>query len=243
MSDMGGIIQYVRRNPSASSDMGGVVYSKNDPRIILQMHFDTGFEDTSRYNRTATVGGNAAIDTGTYKYGPGACVFDGTGDYVQFSDSTDFTLGTGDFTVQFWTRFNSVAASTQYLAGQSASSGLNTTISFAIIKTSSNKIEGFCCNGSSVIGQCTGTTTVTTGVWYHVAYVRYNTGFAMYVNGISEATAASALALNDATNALSIGRLGEFTSSTTNGWIDDFQFANYAIYTGNFTPAGPVADY
>lgn len=241
--DMGGLIPYVRQNPSASTDMGGVIYNLNSPKTLLQLHFDTDWKDTSRYNRTATVGGDAVIDTTVYKYGPGSAKFDGTGDYITFPDSTDFTLGTADFTVEFWVRFNSVAATTQYMTGQCSSSGLNSTISFAVNKTSGNKIDAFCCSSSSVIGQCTGTTTVTTGSFYHVAYVRYNTGFTLYVNGTSEATAASALALNDSAEVLAVGRIGAVTTLTTNGWIDDYRLSNYAVYTQNFTPAGPVPDY
>ena len=32
----------------------------------------------------------------------GSLVLDGTGDYLTFGTSADFTMGRGDFTVEFW---------------------------------------------------------------------------------------------------------------------------------------------
>ena len=35
----------------------------------------------------------------------GSVYFDGTGDYLSMPDSTDFTMGTGDYTIEGWLYF------------------------------------------------------------------------------------------------------------------------------------------
>ena len=50
----------------------------------------------------------------------GSVYFDGTGDYLSIPDSTDFSMGTGDFTLEGWFYFN--ATGTNRLFGQRNSS-------------------------------------------------------------------------------------------------------------------------
>ena len=52
--------------------------------------------------------------------------FDGSGDFVSVADSTDFTLGNSDFTVECWVYFKTVSG-TQYVYGQSHSSAASAT--------------------------------------------------------------------------------------------------------------------
>ena len=49
-----------------------------------------------------TAAGNAQIDTAIKKYGTGAGLFDGSGDYFSTPDHADFTVGSSDFTVDCW---------------------------------------------------------------------------------------------------------------------------------------------
>jgi hypothetical protein len=211
------------------------------------LHFDDGDSSTSILDhspgspsRLWTARGNAQIDTAQSMFGGSSCVFDGTGDYVDTPASPDFNLGTDDFTIEWWIRFSSVAG-TQRIAGQSDNTGASTSASVSILKTApaDPKFQALSLSGGSVIGSCTGTTTVVVDTWYHVAYQREVTLFTLFVDGVAEATATSASSINSSVNKFSIGRLGELNSDFVAGWVDDFRFTKgVARYVGsptNFT--------
>src|SRR3990167_5305793 len=85
-----------------------------DTDCVLMLHMDgtdgaTTFTDSSDNAKTMTAVGNAQIDTAQSKFGGASGLFDGTGDWLTTPDSTDWDLGTGDFTIDFWIRFSSVA--------------------------------------------------------------------------------------------------------------------------------------
>lgn len=217
--------------------------------VVALLHMDGADASTTftdQKGHTFTAGGNAQIDTAESKFGGASMLCDGTGDYITSVDSADWDTGSGNFTVEMFAKFNAVGATNQYVFGQCNSSLTASTTSIAIRKDSTtNKISGFACVGGATVGLATSTAAVTTGVWYHIAYVRNGTGFTIYLDGTGVASGTtSSSALNNSTNALSIGRAGERTTETFNGWIDEFRFTKgVARYTSNFTPpSAPFAD-
>jgi hypothetical protein len=80
---------------------------------------------------------------------------------------------------------------------------------------------------------CT-TPTVTTGQWYHVAFVRSGTTLTPYLDGVASTTATtSATFTTSATNL----RVGRYWSGDFDGYIDDLRITKgVARYTSNFTP-------
>lgn len=178
------------------------------------------------------------VSTAQFNRGRASLAFTGTSSGALFGDSAAFSLGTSDFTAEMWVRFSAAPASSTYLCGQSPSSGANANSNFVIEKTAANRLRGVCYTGAgSLIGDVVGTTTVTTGVWYHVAYVRQGSTFTLYVNGVAEGAASSSASVIDSTAQFGVGRSGEFTSGFHNGNIDDFRLTvGVARYTANFTP-------
>jgi hypothetical protein len=87
---------------------------------VLGLHCDgtngsTTFTDVK--GKTVTAVGNAQISTAQYPALTGkssSAYFDGTGDYLTLSNSTDFTFP-GDFTIQFFVRFSGGAGSQIWL--------------------------------------------------------------------------------------------------------------------------------
>ena len=74
----------------------------------------------------------------------------------------------------------------------------------------------------------------STGVWAHVAAVRYSGTTTLYVNGISKGTTASNPWTSSSTS-LWIGGWSQ-NNNQMNGYIDDFRITKgYARYTSNFT--------
>jgi hypothetical protein len=60
-----------------------------------------------------TAYGSAQITTGQSKFGGASGLFHGSGDYLSTTDSDDWTFGSGDFTIDFWVRFNALPGSAQ----------------------------------------------------------------------------------------------------------------------------------
>ncbi|MGQ3083572.1 MAG: LamG-like jellyroll fold domain-containing protein [Hydrogenophaga sp.] len=208
--------------------------------VSLLLHGDgangaVSFIDDSRNHWTVTPNGNAQISTAQSKFGGASMSFDGAGDYITIADSPGFTLGTGDFTLEFWVRFNNVGVD-QYIAGQVNSAFTNTTLSLAINRGVANKITSVIGVGSSLV-IVPGAVSVTTGTWYHVALVRSGSLFSQYLNGVADGTATHVGPVNDSNEAWAIGRPGAYPLLDFNGYVDDFRLTKgVARYTANFTP-------
>ena len=139
--------------------------------------------------------------------------FDGSGDFVSVPDSTDFTLGNSDFTVECWVYFKTVSG-TQYVYGQSHSSAGSAT---AIQMYSS----GTTLYGWTGFGSVTG--TINANEWIHVAFVRQSTNLRLYLNGEQTGTAAAGTnSVTDSTGIFALGRVGAYASNYFNGYISDF---------------------
>lgn len=218
-----------------------IVSYNRDIYTVLLLDFDgtdasTVFTDTAR-EKTVTVVGNAQIDTAQFKFGTASGLFDGSGDYLTLDGSADFTFGTGDFTIEFFVRFNSVGAQKALIDFRPSAGNGNYPY---IFRSSGNVLIYF--NNSS--NRITGTTTVTTGTWYHVALARSGTSTKLFLNGTQEGstyTDSSAYAVG--ASRPTIATDGNNTAATNfDGWIDNLRVQKgIATYTGNFTaPVTPV---
>jgi hypothetical protein len=227
---------------------GGGVGGGDDPNfanVVALLHFNgadgaTTFLDHSpgSPSRLWTANGNAQIDTAQSKFGGASGVFDGTGDYVSAGDSADWDLGSSDFTIECWARLNATGEMT--FVAQVGATGANNTASFSLGIGAGTKARGFFCSGSSIVGDCVGATTLSTGQWYHIAYVRNGTSLKIYLDGNEDGSATSSATMNNSTDTLAIGRYGAFDGGYFNGWIDELRITKgVARYVGsptNFTP-------
>ncbi|HEV8261831.1 MAG TPA: hypothetical protein VGQ19_13880, partial [Burkholderiales bacterium] len=98
---------------------------------------------------TWTANGNANTDNAQFKFGPTSLALDGTGDFVSTPDSADFTLGSGDFTIDCWFFVNVAGGTTLRLGGQSNSAGTATTISWGISRNVANVIAASVFSGGA----------------------------------------------------------------------------------------------
>lgn len=184
---------------------------------------------------TWTANGNAALSTAAAKFGPSSLLCDGTGDYVSAPDSADFTLGTGEFTIDLWFNRQGGNGTRRFMCGQGA--GGSTTNAVGIELNGSNVVVGSAGNGSSVTA-VTGTTVITATGWNHVAFVRTGNILKLFINGVQEGgdVAFSSSVLNSST-VFAVGRFGSLTTLTWNGYLDEFRLSvGVARWTSNFTP-------
>lgn len=205
----------------------------------------TTFTDSSPSPKTMTANGNAQIDTAQQKFGSASALFDGTTDYISTPDSADFTLGSGDFTIDCWFRVND-AGTTRVIAGQGDSSGTLASRNFILFRESVGNFIRATVYQGGVGTTITGTTAFTNSVnagWHHVALVRTGNILRLFLDGVQEGgDAAFTGAVTDSANQLAIGRSGEQSASVDwLGWIDEFRISvGIARWTSAFTP--PLAE-
>ena len=112
---------------------------------------------------------------------------DGSG-YAEVADDTDLDLGTGDFSVEAWVRFEFKSQGSSLNTIYSNGEEVNDTNTFSLVSDQNNKI-GFYVNGTS----CFSTSTFSKDDWVHVVGTRIQgtNGVKLYINGNTtpEATA------------------------------------------------------
>lgn len=159
----------------------------------------------------------------------GSVYFDGTTDFLSLSSSTDFAMGTGDFTAEcfiYTTSFSNAEGSYSERVFDSNTGQLG------IYVTS---------DGSGTIGALVsgtdhrGNGSPTLNGWTHVALTRSGSTVRIFLNGVLDSSF---------TNSGSVASSGDFLigarSSGTGGflgYISNFRICKgHAVYDGNFTP-------
>ena len=192
--------------------------------------------DGAMINDFETVG-NAQVSTSVKKFGTGSMAFDGTGDYLAGPYNPVYNFGAGNFTIECWMYFNSVAVGQEPLAGCNTSS-----LNWAWYTNNTGTLNYFLSsNGSSWdIASAVLMGNIATGQWYHIALVRNGNVFTPYVNGVAGTTTTSSATIYNATNPLYVGGLP--AGYGLNGYVDDLRITKgVARYTANFTP--PTAPF
>lgn len=209
----------------------------NDPNthLLIQMDGsdgDTVFLDDNGYGNDrapviTTASGNTAISSTQSKFNKSAS-FDGTGDYLTIQGPN---LGSGGWTMEMWVYFNSVSG-VQVLYDDRDSA--NTSPGMSLLYTNGTTLY-FNSQGAN---QITGTTTLATGTWYHIAVSRDDSNnVRMFLNGSEEGT--SYTDTNTFSQQDGDGFIGMNHQSPNNhylnGYIDEVRFSNTGRYTAGFT--------
>ena len=159
----------------------------------------------------------------------GSVFFDGTGDYLQISDSTDFTMGSGDYTIEGWFYLKDTTSRRFY--GQRASDA--SQLQF-LLETNSSSVLVYYFSIGDTNYPVTGNALVANR-WYHIAVTRSGNVHTLYVDGTSVATRTQSGSLDDRAQPFSIGRQGNYTAETFSGYISNFRICKgHAVYKSNF---------
>jgi hypothetical protein len=223
----------------------------NDPNFAfnsLLLHGDgtngsTVITDSSGSPKTVTAVGNAQISTAIadpFGSSTGVIAFDGAGDYLQLPSSTDFVLGTGDFTIEAWLYPLGFAGAPNYNnygpIFDNRSQDIQVNILFAFFGSSAPALV---VNGSARI---TGT-AISTDDWTHIALCRAGGATRMFING-SQAGSTYTDSNNYTGSAFKIAA-NRSADGFFNGYIDDYRITKgVARYTATFTPpTAPFPDF
>lgn len=194
---------------------------------------------------TATVTGNAQIDTGVTDAGKPTMLFDGAGDAFGWSDSADWNLGSGHYCVEARVRYNSLTGQ-QFIVGQWNTSGdLSWVLSKATTGTDLLNFN-YSTTGSNNV-TVTGAWSPSTGTWYDVAVNYDGNKIRLFVDGVMVGSSTvGAITLFDSPNALAVGSNSSVSNFFMNGWISRLRVtkgngrgygdAGYAVQPAGYFP-------
>ena len=164
----------------------------------------------------------------------GSVSFDGSGDYLSLADSEDWNFSSGSFTFECWLFTTSSVANTRFF-GQIDAAGTNASVSIRMGFDGSSNLIASVYQSTTEKGITAG--TIITNQWNHIAFVRDNDVLKSFINGVLQGTLSITGAVNNSSNQLSIGRLGESDGNYFNGYISNLRILKgTALYTENFTP-------
>ena len=220
----------------ANASSGGAVLPSDDQfnRVSFLSHFDGSndgvnnvFIDGHSSNHTITANGN--VTQGSFNpYGTNWAVdfSKDTNPRLSCGSSSDFTFGTGDFTVEFFVFFYSL---TSYQTPMSA--GYNDSGGMAIQTAYDNGKFVFYSGGSALVSETT--SDAVSNKWYHIAFSRQSGTLRVFRNGVQTGTASNSTNLNRTGNIL-IGSDNEFN---IDGLLSNFRLVKgTSLYNSNFTP-------
>jgi hypothetical protein len=204
-------------------------YDANTKLLLYFEGADASTTFTDQTGKTVTPSGNAQIDTAQKRWGTSSGLFDGTGDYLTVTDAnSDLDIGTSDFTIECWFRFNSVATAQCLIDFRHAEPEVAPSIWLDTAKIT------YYVNG---VIRIQGTITLSPNVWYHIAISKSSGVAKLFINGNQDGAS-----YTDANNYISVADINicrDYTSTNfVNGWLDELRISNSARYTTTFTPSG-----
>ena len=170
----------------------------------------------------------------------GSVYFDGNGDRLSIADNTDFSFGTGDFTIECWAYSRKALTGTAYTLDYAhiAGKGSGVPDSTYALGFFEQKATFTSATGGSFTNH-KGATTLTNNTWYHLAVTRENGTLRIFVNGVLDYSTTLTI---DFTNSKSFN-IGDRESSDPHGqypldgYVSNLRVCKgHAVYTGNFTP-------
>jgi len=247
----------------SSGKSSGVLRDPNFKNTVLLLHGDGTAGDTNRLITDSSLSPKTfSINptTGTIRMGQGrfspylpnwSNYFNGNTSYISIPANSNYTIGTSNFTMEFWV--NVVA-----FASLGLGSGLVVSHQsggmFCINLTPAGSIQFIVNNNGGTSDTKVGPTSATLlskNIWYHIACVRNGTELGIWINGVKDV---NTITLDANTNIVSylggsgkpfyigVGTDASPTSTASasgpfTGYISNFRYVlGTAVYTTNFTP-------
>jgi hypothetical protein len=179
-------------------------------------------------NFAYSITGGMAISTTVSKFGGGSLGWTSASNgYVQIPPSP-LVVATGDITYDFWINPNNVTQSSG-LFGKDANAAPWGRCTWAA------NVMSLYADQTSSTPFLTANLGLVAGVWAHLAVVRYQGTWSIYVNGVLVGSAAGGTLGNGNVNWFTIGNTNAANASLQ-GYIDEFRITQAARWTAPFTP-------
>jgi len=169
----------------------------------------------------------------------GAVAFDGSGDYLEIPNSTDFQFGTDDWTIEFFWNGKPTGSYTSVITTLISSDEAGTW-RVGTRFNSTNKLYFARGTGSGFTDRLIDV-NVNDGRWYHIAFVRSSGVIIPFVDGVDRTSDLTNGNLNDSnsmttSNPVKIG-YNQRDNAYINGFLSNLRvIKGTALYTANFTP-------
>ena len=218
----------------------------DDSNTKILLHMDgsnAGTTFTDESGKIWTAGGNGQLSTNSPKFGTASGLFNNSS-WITTPDSTDLTVGSGDFTIDFWVK-RSTLGTTSFIFGSQNSAAQDET-PYTIVFLPDNTVQAYFGTGSTYHIATSISTINDTTTSHHLAMVRSGANGYLFIDGVLSAsvTTLGATVLRDCPGSLSIGRPGAYNGLYFNGSIDEFRLSKVARWTANFTvPSSAYVPY
>jgi Concanavalin A-like lectin/glucanases superfamily len=206
------------------------------------------FVDSSSFNYPITRVGNVA--KGSYSpyvrsEGYWSYYFDGTGDYLTCTDTSNLAFSNNDFTIEAWVYVSNPTSTAQFFLNQWETPTGSDTNSTFILQVTTKFIANIAYNNATTQFTLTGATTIKANTWYHVALTRSGATIGLYVNGVREATNTTlgTFAVNNSNAPIYIGTRNGGTSPFK-GYLSNIRIINgRAMYTSSSSFVVPTMPF
>jgi len=211
----------------------------------LLLHFDGGDTGDDFVDATDNHSVNVKGDTEISKEEKVFCKsahFDGSGDYLEISDSSDWDFGADDFTIDFWVRFDTMPSGTAYSVFEQFQD-TNNFIRLNFWESGSKygfQFQEYLNGGATnfAVGP-NYSTDWSADTWYHIALVRSGDDWSIYKNGILDSSTTDNQSISNLAGDLNIGYDNGYYMK---GYIDELRVSKgVARWTDDFDP--PVYPY
>jgi hypothetical protein len=193
---------------------------------------DASIIDKSQSSNDLTLFGNTTGSTTQVKFaGTKSMYFDGSGDYIKTSASTDYDLP-ADFTIEAWI-YPTALSSHRLIVDTYSTSQAG---SYQLYWRETGNSLAFYSPGDGVLLQDPSSSSILVNTWNHVAVSRSGTSAKLFVNGTVVDTATNS---RDFTHGIPVA-IGYQQATSNNyfaGYMQDVRITKgLARYTANFTP-------
>ena len=216
--------------------------------VSLLAHMDgtngaTIFTDNSPNTKTITntnISGssdpsNVTVNTSIYQFATGSAYFPNGQHYLDCGYSTDFELGTGDFTIEGWFRLTSVAGGYSTIIATTRDNNYSVSGVWNITVNVDQSISFSVYPGINMISN---PGVINGNTWYSFSVTRSGNTFRLFLNGIllSSTTNNSSLSVDQT---LKIGTLFlNGTYALVQSYVDEIRITKgVARYTSDYTPS------
>jgi len=209
------------------------------------------FKDNSTSTFAVTVAGSPSVQ----RFSPfnpdsaysttvigGSGYFNGTSDGLLVPSSSSFAFGSSNFTIEFWYYPTSTAGTNPNIMCNNSGSGSFVSGQWSLHAPHAiyaNKYSLWVASFSTGAALLVSTSNIATNTWTHIGVVRNGNAWALYLNGVSEASAThSGILDNGTSNPQYIGYQPNVESGRyITGYISNLRLVKgTAVYTTTFTP-------
>lgn len=219
-----------------SSGSGTTPTPSGDPHfnnVVLLMHFNGANDSvvfTDVKGKTVTPFGNARISTTQSKFDGSSAYFDGSGDYLSITGNDDFNLN-GDFTIEFFARFDSVPT-----AGGGFQCIFDIGGYYQGIRIGWFNYQGHKLLVDGAVGDNWFPASLSSNTWYHIAATRSGNTLRAFLDGSQVGSVTTLANINPAAG-VRIGGTFQSADQSFNGYIDELRVTKGVVrYTSAFTP-------